>query len=70
MTIEETLTAKYGVLLTLAQLAEVLSRSADGIRISLRTQNAWSDRINSCRLKVGRRVYFRTAGVAQYLSEA
>lgn len=70
MTIEETLIAKYGALLTLAQLAEILSRSADGIRISLRTQSPWSDRINTCRLKVGRRVYFRTSGIAQFLAEA
>lgn len=70
MTIEETLIAKYGALLTLAQLAEILSRSTDGIRLSLRAQNPWSDRINSCRLKVGRRVYFRTSGIAEYLAEA
>lgn len=70
MSIEETLTEKYGPLLTLAQLADVLSRSVDGIRISLRTQSPSSTRINAARLKIGRRVYFRTAQIAQYLTEA
>jgi hypothetical protein len=70
MSIEETLTAKYGPLLTLAQLADVLSRSVDVIRISLRTQSPAATRINAARLKIGRRVYFRTAQIAQYLTEA
>ena len=70
MTIEETLINKYGALLTTAQLAEILSRSVDGTRISLRTQNAWSERINATRLKIGRRVYFRTSEIARYLADA
>ncbi|MES2758097.1 MAG: DNA-binding protein [Pseudomonadota bacterium] len=70
MTIEETLINKYGALLTIAQLAEILSRSVDGTRISLRTKNAWSERINAARLKIGRRVYFRTSEIAQYLANA
>jgi hypothetical protein len=70
MTIEETLINKYGALLTIAQLAEILSRSVDGTRISLRTQNTWSERINATRLKIGRRVYFRTSEIAQYLADA
>lgn len=70
MTIEETLIRKYGALLTTAQLAEVLSRSVDGTRISLRTRTAWSEKINATRLKIGRRVYFRTSEIAQYLADA
>jgi hypothetical protein len=70
MTIEETLINKYGALLTIAQLAEILSRSVDGTRIGLRTKNSWSERINAARLKIGRRVYFRTSEIAQYLADA
>jgi hypothetical protein len=70
MTIEETLINKYGALLTIAQLAEILSRSVDGTRISLRSENDWSNRVNATRLKIGRRVYFRTSEIAVYLSEA
>jgi hypothetical protein len=69
MTIEEVLTEKHGCLLTLATLAKVLERSPEGLRISLRSTNSneWSRRLNSARIKIGRRVYFRTSEVAQIL---
>lgn len=68
MQIEEALTKEYGPLLSVAQLAKVLSRSAEGLRISLRTESDWSKPINAAKLKLGRRVYFRTAEVANVLS--
>ncbi len=68
MPIEEALTRQYGPLLSVAQLARVLDRSAEGLRISLRTESEWSKPINSARLKLGRRVYFRTAQIARVLS--
>jgi hypothetical protein len=70
MTIEETLLTKYGALLTIGQLAEILSRSSEGIRISLRTASPWAAKVNNARIKVGRRVYFRTSEIAQFLNEA
>lgn len=69
MTIEETLLQRYGPLLSISQLATVLDRSPDGLRISLRSSNEWSARLNTTRLKIGRRVYFRTSQVAQMFSE-
>jgi hypothetical protein len=68
MQIEEALTKEYGPLLSVAQLAKVLDRSAEGLRISLRTESDWSKPINKAKLKLGRRVYFRTAEVANVLS--
>lgn len=68
MQIEEALTQKYGPLMSAAQLATVLDRSVEGLRISLRSDSEWSKPINSARLKLGRRVYFRTAEVAKVLS--
>lgn len=68
MQIEETLIKQYGPLLSVAQLAKVLDRSAEGLRISLRTESDWSKAINSAKLKLGRRVYFRTAEIAQVLN--
>lgn len=65
MTIEETLLTRYGPLLSINQLANVLDRSPDGLRISLRTASEWSAKINTTRLKIGRRVYFRTSQVAE-----
>lgn len=68
MQIEEVLIKQYGPLLSLAQLAQVLDRSTEGLRIGLRADAEWSRRINAARLKIGRRVYFRTLEIAQVLS--
>jgi hypothetical protein len=68
MTIEETLIKQYGPLLSIAQLAQVLDRSPEGLRISLRSSGAWVSRVNSAKLRLGRRVYFRTSEIAQVLS--
>jgi len=68
MEIEEVLTKEYGPLLSIGQLAKVLDRSAEGLRISLRTNSGWSGPINAARLKLGRRVYFRTADIARVLT--
>jgi hypothetical protein len=68
MEIEEVLTKEYGPLLSIGQLAKVLDRSAEGLRISLRVNSGWSGPINAARLKLGRRVYFRTADIARVLS--
>lgn len=68
MQIEEVLTNKYGPLLSIAQLAKVLDRSADGLRISLRSDSDWSRPVNAAKLKLGRRVYFRTIEIAKILS--
>lgn len=69
MTIEDTLLQRFGPLLSIAQLATVLDRSPDGLRISLRTTNEWAQRINKARLKIGRRVYFRTSQIAEVFSD-
>ncbi len=67
MQIEEALTKEYGPLLSIAQLAKVLDRSPEGLRISLTNESDWSKKINVARLKIGRRVYFRTAEIALIL---
>lgn len=66
--IEDTLLNRYGPLLSIHQLASVLDRSPEGLRISLRSPCDWSTRINATRLKIGRRVYFRTSQVAALLA--
>ena len=69
MTMEDTLLQRFGPLLSIAQLATVLDRSPDGLRISLRATNEWAQRINKARMKIGRRVYFRTSQIADVLSD-
>ena len=63
----ETLTKQYGPLLSITQLAALLDRSPDGLRITLRSSGEWVSKINATRLRLGRRVYFRTAEVASVL---
>ena len=67
MTIEEVLVKEYGPLLSLAELAMILDRSPDGLRISLKSSSEWVRRINAARLRLGRRVYFRTSEIANVL---
>jgi hypothetical protein len=68
MTLEEVLVRRYGPLLSLSQLAVVLDRSPDGLRISLRGPGEWAAKFNAAKLKVGGRVYFRTSQVAEFLA--
>ena len=64
---ENYLLQKFGPLLSLAQLAAILDRSADGLRLSLGQDGEMSKKFNPTRKKIGRRVYFRTAMVAPIL---
>lgn len=66
--IENALTEKYGPLMSVAQLAQCLDRSPEGLRISLRTDSDWSRPINAAKRKIGRRVYFKTAAIAVVLN--
>jgi len=58
---------QYGPLLSINQLATLLDRSPDVCRITLRSSGEWVSKINATRLRLGRRVYFRTAEVANVL---
>lgn len=65
-----TLKEKYSVLLTLTQLAEILDRSPDGLRISLTTsRSGWARSINATKIHIGRRMYFRTEEIARLIDE-
>ena len=48
MTIEEVLVKEYGPLLSLAELAMILDRSPDGLRISLRSSGEWVSANQRC----------------------
>lgn len=68
MQIEEILIAKYGPILSVRELSNILKRSAEGLRVQLLIDSDWSRPINNARFKNGRRVYFRTVEIAQILS--
>ena len=67
MTTEEILLSKFGPLLSLPQLAELLKRSPDGLRLALRSQSEFAIQWNQARRKIGRRVYFRAPDVARLI---
>ncbi len=64
MSTSEILIAQYGPLLTLAQLAKVLDRSAEGLRVSLRYESEFARKVNTARVRLGRRVYFSSVKIA------
>lgn len=61
------LVEKYGPLLTLPQLAHILDRSREGLRLTLRGNSDLAQRLGAARLKIGRRVHFKTAVVASVI---
>jgi hypothetical protein len=67
MTSEESMMQQYGPLLSITQLAAILDRTPEGLRITLRSSGEWVNKINSTRLQLGRRVYFRTSEIAEVL---
>ncbi|TZG41523.1 DNA-binding protein [Halomonas eurihalina] len=70
MSIEEQLLERYGPLLSLSDLSELLKRSPDGLRIALRGQSDFALRWNSAKRKVGRRVYFQASEVAELIERS
>jgi hypothetical protein len=68
MTMEQNLINRFGPLMPLAGLASVLDRSPEAVRMYLRSNSELAQHINTAKLKVGRRLYFRTSEVAQCFS--
>lgn len=61
---------QYGPLLTYVQLAKVLNRSAEGLKASMgkaRQHSEASRLLATARLRIGKRVYFRTEQIADLL---
>ncbi len=69
MTTEERLIERYGILLSMQDLSEVLKRSPDGLRLSLGGNSDFARQWSSAKVKIGRRVYFRASDVAQLIDE-
>ena len=66
--IQNILIKKYGLLISIAQLAELLNRSKNGLRISLQQNSDVAEKFNPARIKIGRRVYFDAGTLASILS--
>ena len=65
------LTERFGLLLTQAQLAELLGRSTGGLRYSLcAPSDARTQALKACGRRIGRRVYYPAVEVARIISGA
>lgn len=70
MSTAEILIDQYGILLSLEDLAAILGRSKEGLRVSLRSQSHFSQAVNAARIRLGRRVYFSTTKIAAIIEVA
>ena len=70
MTIEENLNNRFGPIIPLPGLAALFDRSPEALRMFLRSNAELAHRINNAKLKVGRRLYFRTSEIAHVLNDA
>lgn len=59
---------KYGPLMTIEQLAQVLSRKGSGLRgVLQKPTEPWMFELNRVKRRIGRRIYFPTDAVAALL---
>jgi len=58
---------RHGPLMTIGAVAEILSRSPEGLRFTMRGASPLAQALRAARVRIGRRVLFRTAGVAELI---
>ena len=63
MNTEAYLVGRFGALMQLSDLAELLGRSTDGLRVSLYSDTDLSRKLKPTMIRIGRRIYFRTQQV-------
>ena len=67
-TLEGQMMERFGLLMSQAQLAELLGRSTGGLRYSLSYPSDASTRaLKACGRKIGRRMYFPASEVARII---
>jgi len=68
--LESHIIARYGVLISQTQLAELLGRTPGGLRYSLCYPSDDHTRaLKACGRKIGRRVYYPAAEIARIIGE-
>jgi len=67
METKDILIQRYGVLLSLSDLAEVLQRSPGGLRIGLSGNTEFAVTWRTAKRKIGRRLYFSATDVARLI---
>ncbi|HPH05745.1 MAG TPA: DNA-binding protein [Methylotenera sp.] len=70
MTTEEALMKQYGILISMKDCAELLGRSTEGLRVTLCRNTSMAEKFKKARVKLGRRVMFKSSAIAQIIDEA
>ena len=71
MSTEEFLLQLYGTpLLTIQQVAKVLNRSPEGLRLTLAGNNAIAEKLGPARRKIGRRVLFSVSALSRFIDDS
>lgn len=63
MNAEAYLVEKFGALMRLSDIAELLGRPTDSVRVSLYSDTDLSRKLKPTMIRIGRRIYFRTQQV-------
>jgi len=69
MTTEEILIQRYGALISMRDCAELFCRSAEGFRITLARDNDFANKLRPAKIKIGRRVLFKTNVISKILDD-
>jgi len=70
MTTEQQIISTFGILLNMQDVARLLNRSPEGLRVTLTRDGEFSRKLNSAKVRFGRRVMFKSALIAQIIDEA
>jgi hypothetical protein len=71
VTTEEILLQRYGSpLLTIQQVAEILNRSPDGLRLTLAGNNEVAEKLRPAKRRIGRRVLFSVTHLSRFIDES
>lgn len=68
MTTEEYLLNRFGPLMSFPDIAFLLSRTTNGVRVSLYSDTDISRKLKPAMIRIGRRVYFRTMQINDALN--
>lgn len=68
MSFEQYYLDKYGPVINLEVAAKILGRSPQGLRVCLYRDNEVSRVLNSSKVKIGRRIYFKTLDFMEVFS--
>ncbi|MDH4855432.1 DNA-binding protein [Pseudomonas sp. BN505] len=63
MTTEQYLLGRFGPLMSIVDIAAILGRSPEGVRVAMYTDSDLSRKLKPTVVRIGRRVFFRTIQV-------